>query len=326
MNKVRFAVLGASRIARKAVIPVLQQSDFAELVLVGTSSPEKASDIGAPVANYQEVLANPDVDAIYISLPNSMHEEWSIKALSAGKHVWCEKPAALSIESAHRMVDAAQKHGVRLMEGFMYRYHPQHRKVRELIDSGTIGDVTGIRARIAYPRPDSSNIRLDAKLGGGFYFDALVYPLNASRMLYQAEPVSAQCDMKFDPDTGVDVDDQLVLTFPDGRAAEILGAFTEDYRSTYEVQGSKGTIRMERAYAVPKDMAVRVYLETAAGTQEFLIEPYDHFVPMAKAFCEDILHSSHEHDFETELLRQAAVVDAGWRSAHEHRTIKIPVV
>jgi predicted dehydrogenase len=255
-----------------------------------------------------------------------MHEEWSIKALEAGKHVWCEKPAALSYKSALVMAGYARKNGKRLMEGFMYRHHPQHAKVRELIQSGAIGTLEKIRARIAYPKPSSENIRMHAHLGGGFYYDALVYPLNAARMLAEAEPVSIECTMRLDPETGVDVEDEAGLFFENGLVAEISGGFSDDYRSTYEVIGTRGSLRMERAYAVPKDMPVRIFLENASGAQDFTIPAFDHFVPLARTFCESILSGSTSPDFEDELVRQARVTDAGWRSAQEHRAVTLTEV
>lgn len=321
MKKIRFGILGASRISRKAVIPVLTNSNFAELTCVGSSSPDKAKDLNLPILSYEELIQSPDIDAVYVSLPNSMHEEWAIRALEAKKHVWCEKPAALTYGGAKRMVLAASKNGVRLMEGFMYQHHPQHAKVREMLASGVIGDVTGLKARIAYPRPAEDNIRLKSELGGGFYFDALVYPIHASRMVFQDEPVLVESSMEFE--NSIDISDTMTLEFTNGKRAEISGQFSEDYASTYEVIGTKGSIRLARAYAVPRDMPVDIYVNSPAGHTEYRIEPFDHFVPLAQTFCEEIASDTSTRQFEQELLRQAKVVDAGWRSAHEHKTIKI---
>src|SRR4051812_31384657 len=126
-KKIRFGVIGTSRIAKKSAIPAIVDSEFATLTMIGARQPEKAAayaqEFGCRLGTYEDVL-NSDIDAVYISLPNSLHEEWTIKAANARKHVWCEKPAALSYGSAKRMVEAAKKNGVRLMEGFMFTYHP----------------------------------------------------------------------------------------------------------------------------------------------------------------------------------------------------------
>src|SRR3989344_3722266 len=137
-KKIRFGVIGCSHIAKKAALPALLDSPLAELVMVGSRSYEHAQECAQgfgcdSYGTYEEVLENKDVDAVYISLPNSLHEEWAVKAAEAGRHVWCEKPAALTYASAERMIAAAQKNNVRLMEGFMFLSHPQHARVRNLI-------------------------------------------------------------------------------------------------------------------------------------------------------------------------------------------------
>ena len=141
-----------------------------------------AKEYGCEAATYEEVLANPDIDAVYISLPNSLHEEWSVKAMEAGKHVWCEKPAALTYHGAKRMIQIAKASNVRLMEGFMFRLHPQHAKVQELIQDGTMGEILTFEGCFAVPMPAPETNILKRELGGGVLNDAAIYPIAASRM------------------------------------------------------------------------------------------------------------------------------------------------
>ncbi len=320
-GNVRFGLIGLSGIAKKAAIIALSASPSAELKVIGTSSPEKAVGLPYRVSAYEDVLKNPDIDAVYISLPNAMHEEWTIKSANAGKHIWCEKPAALTYESAERMVTAAKKNNVRLREGFMFRYHPQHKKVREIIESGAVGEISSFEGHIAYPKPQAGNIRLSPELGGGFYYDALVYPIAASRMIFNAEPETATSEFEFEND--IDTANKVRLEYTGGRVAVLSGAFSEDYASTYRVSGPKGSIHMSRAYAVPRDMTVKITVETSAGREQIEIPPYDHFIPMVDEVCEEILSGKKTKAYEEDLLHQAKVVEAGWISAKEGRIVRL---
>ncbi len=322
-KKIRFGVLGLSRIAQRSAIPAIVESENAELVIVGSRNPDNAREHGFPTGTYDEVLQNPEVDAVYISLPNSLHEEWAIKAATARKHIWCEKPAALTFDSAIRMVTAAKENNVRLMEGFMFLHHPQHAKVREIIKSGTIGEVISFEGRYASPKPDSSNIRFDPQLGGGAYNDMLVYPIRASRYIYDAEPISISCTMEFDFETGVDIKDGAVLTYSDGRLAAVSAEFTDDYRSTYIVIGTKGKISMERSYAVQKNMPVRIFVESSEMHTEVQYGPEEQFRLMVDDFSKELLSATKNKDYEQDLINQAKIIDAGRISGKEKRVVNL---
>ena len=328
-KKIRFAVLGCSRIAKKAAIPALLDSQYAELAMVGSQSSEHAKECAQEFGcksygTYDEVLADKDIDAVYISLPNSLHEEWAVKAAEAGRHVWCEKPAALTYASAKKMVSACRKNNVRLMEGFMFLSHPQQAKVRQLVAEGAIGEPRAFEGSYTYPMPEKGNIRLNADLGGGVYNDAAVYPIRASRMLFNDEPLSVTCKLTIDPATNVDVKAEATLDYPDDRTARILAAFDEQYVSTYRISGAKGRLSTERAYAVPKDMAVKIFLEAAGDVREIVIPPADHFKLMLDDFCKEILlGSASTQRYEEDLLAQARILDVGRISHTEHRTVRL---
>src|SRR3989338_3945720 len=251
-KKIRFGVIGCSRIEKKAAIPALLDWQYAELAMVGSQSYEHAKECAQEFGcksygTYDEVLADKDIDAVYISLPNSLHEEWAVKAAEAGRHVWCEKPAALTYASAKKMVSACRENKVRLMEGFMFLSHPQQAEVRRLLAEGAIGEPRAFEGSYTYPMPKKGNIRLNADLGGGVYNDAAVYPIRASRMLFNDEPLSVTCKLTIDPATNVDVKAEATLDYPDDRTARILAAFDEQYLSTYRISGAKGRLSMERA-------------------------------------------------------------------------------
>ena len=328
-RKIRFGVIGCSRIAKKSALPALLDSKFAELAMVGSCEEETARACAEQFGcnscgTYEDVLFNKDVDAVYISLPNSLHEEWMVKATGVGKHVWCEKPAALSYASAKKMTVACKKNGVRLMEGFMFLHHPQQAKVRELIAEGAIGEPKTFEGSYTYPMPKMGNIRLNAGLGGGVYNDAAVYPIRASRMIFNDEPFAVTCALTIDPATNVDVKAEMTLDYPNGRTARMLAAFDETYLSTYRVSGEKGHLALERAYAVPNDMAVKIFLEHNGDVQEIAIPPADHFKLMVDDFCREILlGTSSTKNYEEDLLAQARVLEAGRLSHEQGRTVRL---
>lgn len=326
-HKIRFGILGCSRIAQKSVIPAIADSNLAELVMVGSRDKAKAEgyakQANCPLSGtYEDVLANKDVGVVYISLPNSMHEEWTIKAAEAGKHVWCEKPAALDFRAATRMVAACKKNTVRLMEGFSFLFHPQHKKVLELVEEGTLGEILRFEGCFAYPTPGEGNIRIDPTLGGGVYGDAAVYPIRASRMLFNEEPIGVACALVVDPAFGVDVKVDLLLFYPGGRSALITAAFGGYFQSTYSILGSKAYLKVQRAYAVPKDTEVKILLECDDTVQELAVEPADQFRLMTDDFCQEITQgSASTKQYEEDLLAQARVSAAGYLAHKEKRTV-----
>src|SRR3989344_2256610 len=327
-KKIRFGVLGCSRIAKRSVLPALANSPHVELVMIasrsGANAKECSKQYGCDSGGYEDVLQNEDVDAVYISLPNSLHEEWAIKAEQAGKHVWCEKPAALAYSSAKKMVEAARKNNVRSMEGFMFLSHPQHAKVRELIDNGTLGELLVFEGCFAVPMPGSDANILKSELGGGVLNDAAVYPIRASRMIFNEEPISVACSLVMDPKTGVDVKVDMLLTYPNGKSAFVSSVFGSYFQSTYSVLGAKGRVRMERAYAVPRERAVSIFLERDDNTEELVFEPADHFKLMLEDFCREILLGSRStKKYEADLLAQARILDAARLSNAEKRFVAL---
>ena len=328
-RKVRFGILGTSRIAKKSAIPAIIVSDEAQLVMIGSRDADNAricaEEFGCDgYGTYDEVLASPDIDAVYISLPNSLHEEWAIKAAQAGKHVWCEKPAALTYASAQRMVAACRHNNVRLIEGFMFLYHPQHAKVREIIQSGALGKIISFNGIFSFPMPAPDNIRMNADLGGGVLNDACTYPIRASRMIFETEPESIEGRLTIDPQTGVDIKAEVNLVYPGGILATASAAFEEGYRSTYEVIGSKGRLWLERAYAVPRDMPVKIYVEKDGDVQEITIGPTDQFKLMIDEFCREIRKGdTSTARYEDDLLQQARLLEASRRSHEESRMMQL---
>ncbi len=280
-QKLRWGVISTAKIGRRAVLPAIQRSGTNELVAVGSrnlaASRAFADELGIPRAygSYAELLADPQVEAVYIPLPNNLHREWAIRAAEAGKHILCEKPLALDAAECLEMAEAARRHGVLLLEAFMYRFHPQTDRVLELLRAGAIGAPQLIRAAFTFRVSNPDDIRLQPELGGGALMDVGCYCVNLSRTLFEAEPVEAQAFARWS-ERGVDA--QLVgsLRFADGRLAQLDCALTLDRREFYEVVGPQGRIEVSAAFLPGLDAtAIRVQrgrderTETVAGADEY---------------------------------------------------------
>ena len=281
-SKVRWGVFRASRIFERRMAPAFKTARNAELVAIASRTAEKAQasaeQHGIPHAfgSYDALLADPDIGAVYIPLPNNQHREWTLRALEAGKHVLCDKPAALSYGDAVLMADTAHSANLRLLEGFMWRHHPQHSRIRELVAEGVIGDVVHFRGVFAYPAVrDGNNIRSrQQEAGGGAFMDVGVYPVNAARYHFDAEPVAVYAVWKnTDPEFGIDVNTVGVLEFADGRTASITCGFDQAFASRYEIVGDKGSITAERGFQIgEKGVTVTIRL----GNSEIKTEDVPH--------------------------------------------------
>lgn len=255
MDKVRWGVLSTAMIARDQQIPAIQRADNAEVKAIASlSGLEKASEVADSFGiekaydSYEKLLADGEIDAVYIPLPNHLHKEWVIKAAEHGKHVLCEKPAALDEKEAQEMIDACRENDVLFMEAFMYHFHPQHEKAREIIGSGEIGGVKLMRAAFSFQLNEKSNIRYRIKDGGGSMYDIGCYTVHTIRNILKSEPISVQAHTVIDREHGVDTDVAAYLEFPDGVRGIFDVSFGMAFRSEYEVIGTKGKIFVPRAY------------------------------------------------------------------------------
>ena len=334
MNKLeplKFGIIGCSRIAKRSVIPAIQKSEYAELEIIGSRSTEKAKEFAKEFncekfGTYEDVISDDSVDAVYISTPISTHSEWSIKASEAGKHVYVEKSSAANLSSAREMVESAKENNVRLMEGFMFRFHPQHQKVKELIKDGKIGEVKSFNGVFGFPAFPEGDIRYNGQIGGlfagggGFLLDSGCYPICASRMIFAEEPWGA-FGRKFtsdDSSEGVDVSGSVILFYENGKTATISYINGSYYQAKYEVWGTDGVISLDRAYSVPPDFTTKVTLQyntennwEGRRTETFDIQPKDHFLEMLDTFCMEITGTKKApFDFEQELLNQAKTIAA----------------
>jgi predicted dehydrogenase len=269
MSSVRWGIVSTANIAVGKVIPGMRRASNAEVLAIASRKPGRAeataAALGIPRAygSYEALLADPDVDAVYVPLPNDLHAEWTLAAARAGKHVLCEKPLAMTADVAQAMVDGCREAGVLLMEAFMYRLHPSWVAVREVVASGRIGRLRAVDSWFSYYNDDPDNIRNIEASGGGALFDIGCYSVNLSRMLFGAEPDDVRGIVVRDPALGVDVLTSGVLRFGDGLATFTCSTRTETDQRVH-VYGTEGRISIEIPFNVPPDRPTRVFV-TAGG-------------------------------------------------------------
>jgi predicted dehydrogenase len=269
MSKLRIGVLSTADIAIKKVIPGMRRAARVEVAAIASRDGDQARavadrlDIPRAHGSYEALLADPDIDAVYIPLPNHLHAEWTIAAARSGKHVLCEKPLALTATDAERMAGACDAAGVRLMEAFMYRHHPSWVAVRDLVESGRIGRLAAVRSWFSYYNDDPVNIRNIKEYGGGALYDIGCYNVNLSRLLFGGEPTRIRASIERDTATGVDVLTSAILDFDEGSATFTCGTRIETDQRV-DVYGTTGRISIGIPFNIPPDRPTQVFV-TAGG-------------------------------------------------------------
>lgn len=265
-KKVRWGVLGVANIAVKKVIPAMQFCELAEVTAIASRELDKARRaaetlrIPKSYGSYDELLADPEVDAIYNPLPNHLHVPWSIKAAEAGKHVLCEKPIALSVEETRKLIEARDRTGVKIGEAFMVRTHPQWLRAREIVRSGEIGELRAINSTFSYFNVDKTNVRNIADIGGGALLDVGCYPITMSRFLFEREPSRVTGLIDRDPEMKTDRLTSALLDFAPGQAAFICSTQLVPFQRM-QVFGTKGRIELEIPYNIPPDRPSRIFVD-----------------------------------------------------------------
>jgi predicted dehydrogenase len=262
-DQVRWGVLGNAGIAVNKVIPAMQASELSRVEAIASRSEERArvtaDRLGIPTSygSYEDLLDDPEIEAVYIPLPNHLHAEWSMAAARAGKHVLCEKPMAMSSSQARAMIEAANHAGVKLMEAFMYRLHPLWIEVRRMLDEGVIGDLLAIQSFFSYRNVDPGDIRNIADFGGGALFDVGCYPVNVSRMLFGSEPSEVKAAIRRDETFGTDAMTSVILDFGGRHATFTCSTQLEDDQRVH-LQGTTGRLLVEIPYNIPPDLPTRI--------------------------------------------------------------------
>lgn len=331
MEKIRWGIIGCAGIAKRAVIPGIQQSETGEVSAIASRGLEKAKktaeELNIPTAygSYEELLADPNIDGVYIPLPNHLHKEWAIRAAEAGKHVLCEKPLAINASEAGEMVEACEKAGVVFAEAFMYRYHPRYTMIQDIIKSGEIGELRGIHGNFTFNNSkDMGNVRYKQEWGGGSLYDVGVYPISAARMLLDQEPQAATVHALFSEEhDNVDMMASGILEFGKGVALTFDCGMWAAFRNHLEILGTEGRIEVPSAFVVNQDETDNFYVFTNEGRREVEVPRLNQYALQADALGRSIRTGEPLPFPATDAIHNMKVLDACLTSAKERRRVEI---
>lgn len=287
---VRWGIIGAGNIARHAIAPAIKGSSNGVLHGVASRGADRARQLaqelgaGRHYSTYEALLADPEIQAVYIGLPNGLHHEWAIACAEAGKHVLCEKSLTLTAASARAMADAFQRRGLLLQEAFMYRHHPQWEVVRGTLASGKLGPIRRISALLAGNLGDESNHRWSSSLGGGALFDVTCYSINVCRYLTAQEPIEVCAVGDFSTADGMDRTTHVSMLFPGDLCATADGSLAVAHRQEVVVHGAEGHLEMRRPF-IPGREPVTLTLVRGEHREEFTVPGADHFLLQVEHFA-----------------------------------------
>ena len=322
-DKLNWGILGNALIARKCVIPAIAASRNGRIGALATSRPAAAEDlvktftIEQLYGRYEDVIGDPSIDAVYVPLPNHLHAFWSAEALSAGKHVLCEKPLACTAEEARQMAQAASDNNRILMEAQMYRFHPRTKRVSAMIDEGYIGEPLLVRASFCFSMDDEllengSNYRLSSLPGGGALMDVGCYGVGIARLFLQKEPVSVQAQSVFYPGSEVDIHLVGNLRFETNALATVEASFCAGLQQTYSITGNRGVIELPHNAFIPWNNDALIYYRAheEEEPERIVVPGVDQYQAMIEHFGDQVVDGVGSQISLNDSVNNMAVLDA----------------
>jgi len=324
-NKVRWGVLSTAGIGVKKVVPAMQKGEWIEVTAIASRDLHKAEEtartlgIARAYGSYEELLADPQIEAIYNPLPNQLHVPWSIKAAEAGKHVLCEKPISMTVAEAKTLLAVQERTGVIIGEAFMVRTHPQWVRARELVRSGRIGQLRSIQGFFSYFNTDPKNIRNIPECGGGALMDIGCYPINTSRLLFDEEPLRVSGLLEKDPVMKVDRLTSAILEFPSGHAVFTCSMQLVPYQRM-QLLGTKGRIEIEIPFNAPNDRPCRILIDdgrdlAGGGITVETFPICDQYTIQGDVFSRAVREGGEVPIPLADAIKNMAVIEAIFRSA-----------
>jgi len=325
-NKLRWGVLSTAAIGLRKVIPAMQQGQYSSVVAIASRDLRKARDaatvLGIPTAygSYEELLADPNIDAIYNPLPNQLHVPWTIKAAEAGKHVLCEKPVSLTKAEAESLLAVRERTAVKIGEAFMIRSSPQWLRLRELLNQGRVGELRSIVGLFSYFNTDAGNIRNQAECGGGALLDIGCYLIHASRYGFAQEPTRVVAKIDRDPQMHTDRLTSAILDFPAGQSIFTCSTQLVPYQRIHFL-GTRGRIELEIPFNAPLDRPTRLFIDDGGdlfgkniSTETF--PTCDQYTLQGDAFSKAVLENTEVPVSLEDAIKNMAVIEAIFRSAN----------
>lgn len=323
MAKIRWGIISTARIGINRVIPAIQQAHNCEVTAICSRNIDTAKvaadklNIPKAYGGYEDLINDPDIDAIYNPLPNHLHADWSIQCAEASKAVLCEKPLAIDADEAQKMVDVFKSRGVLLAEAFMYRFHPQTQYVRDLVAEGAIGTVRLIDAAFTFNIANENDIRLSKEMAGGGLMDVGCYCVNVMRFLTGEEPTGFAAQAQFGK---TDVDETLVgtLQFPSGILGHFECSLRTPLKQVYEIRGTEGRIRVENAFVIPSTESTNIQVWRGDKYEEINILPADEYQLMAEDFADSLLNNRPPLFAPEDAVQNMRAIDQLLASARDH--------
>jgi xylose dehydrogenase (NAD/NADP) len=332
-SKLRWGILGAARVNER-LLPAIVEAQNAELVAIASRRPGAAAKTLAQYAPYQQhartydnldaLLDDADVEAVYLPLANHEHAEWTLRTIERGKHVLCEKPMALTVADIEAISAAARQHKITVMEGFMYRFHPQHARVQELIRLGTIGEVRSVRASYSFMMRPARLYRLaeSVERGGGAMWDIGCYAIHSARMFFEQTPVAVTAMSRY-VESGADITTSGIIDFGEGKYAHFDFSFERARRSEYEVTGTKGGIKCHTVWQLPGDVPVISWWTEDGRQCEERLPADNHFRLEIEHFSDCVLNGNAPALSLEDAKANCQVIVAALQSAALGRVIKL---
>lgn len=324
-RKLSWGVLSTAKIGVEKVIPPMQKSRHCQIDAIASRDGESARraaeslGIARSYGSYEDLLADPDIEAVYNPLPNHLHVPWTIKAAEAGKHVLCEKPIALTAAEAKQLIDVRDRTGKRIQEAFMVRTHPQWLRTRELVQGGAIGELRAIQGFFSYHNVDPANIRNQADIGGGGMLDIGCYPITTSRFVLGAEPDRVVALIDRDPVMKIDRLGSVILDYPKVQASFAYSTQLTAYQRMHFI-GTKGRLEVEIPFNAPADRPCRLLIDDGSslhgdGIRVEELPVCDQYGVAGDAFAKAILDGTPQPIPLEDAVANMAVIDAAFRSA-----------
>ncbi len=336
---IRWGVLGAAAIAIGRTMPAIRQAPSATLLALASRDAAKGRQVAAEFgiahlhASYEALLADPEVDAVYVPLPNQLHFEWSMRALQAGKHVLCEKPLCISAEQIAQLCAERDRSGKHIEEGFAFRNHPQWAQLAQIMASGTIGEVRAVHCTLAKQFLDPADVRNQLQAGGGALYDMGSYAISACNMVFQCQPRRVVAAMDRDPVFGTDRLTSALLDYGERHATLTVGTQSGSNawgtHQQFEVLGSQGWLRMNFAFAHarPSHCQIEVGDSSSVGafpTATYAFEPVNHYLLQVERFSQLLLGHPVAHWPIEDAQRTLQTIEALFTSARQDQWQTLP--
>ncbi|NOS76078.1 MAG: Gfo/Idh/MocA family oxidoreductase [Methyloglobulus sp.] len=330
---IKWGILGAARINER-LMPAIVEASNAELVAIASRRPGAAAQTLAQYAPQQQhvktydnpeaLLDDAEIEAVYVPLANHEHAEWALRAIERGKHVLCEKPMALNVADIDAIKAASSKHNVKVMEGFMYRFHPQHARVQELIRLGTIGEVRSVRASYSFMMRPARMYRLTESVenGGGAMWDIGCYAIHSARLFFDQNPVAVTAMSRY-VESGADITTSGIIDFGEGKFAHFDFSFERARSCEYEIIGTKGGIKCHTVWQLPGDVPVISWWTEDGRQCEERLPAANHFRLEIEHFSDCVLKGTKPLLSLDDARANCQIIVAALQSAAQGRTVKL---